>query len=155
MIRTNLDDKNEAVLRSVQGYLREVTQDIEAPSILLKLMADVVAAQTRVRLIEEKAEPDGTAWRPWSGGYARTRKSADSLLVDNSTHEGGLHLWQSLRREVDGTGYGFRVWSEKEYAGVHQFGSNTVRARRYFGVSAANEAQLDHVVHGWLAEVMA
>ena len=115
------------------------------------LMADLALqgeSQTRRRLGEEKAGPDGDAWPDWSDRYAATRHGGHSLLESDG------HLIASLESGADAD----TAWwgSDQVYAATHQFGdaSRNIPARPYLGISAQNKRELadliDHFLRGAL-----
>ena len=111
-------------------------------------LADVIGteveSQTRRRIEEEKASPDGQKWEDWSEGYARTRHGNHSLLQNED------HLLDSIHHVV--TGMELEVGSNLVYAGVHQEGSEdgTIPPRPYLGLSAEDEADVLAVVEEFL-----
>lgn len=118
--------------------LEGVLSSLAAPDVpaFLDVMGALLESQTRARISEDKKSPDGRAWPEWSDAYAETRHGGHSLLENDG------HLIGSIHYIVEGD----TVWvgSELIYAATHQFGSRdeTVPARAFLGLSAANEADL-------------
>lgn len=112
---------------------------------LPRIVGAMVKEQTD-RRFETKQDPNGRAWNPWSGSYARTRKSMDSLLIDYSTHEGGPHLSDSITMEANEKR--IIVGTAVEYGGANQ------ETRPFLGLGAQNigqiEARLIDVFKGWV-----
>lgn len=115
------------------------------------LMADLALqgeSQTRRRLGEEKAGPDGDAWPDWSDRYAATRHGGHSLLESDG------HLIASLELGADAD----TAWwgSDLVYAATQQFGdeARNIPARPYLGISPQNKRELadmiDHFLRGAL-----
>lgn len=113
---------------------------------LMDHLGAVVESQTRRRIEEDKAAPDGTPWKPWSDGYARTRHAGHSLLI------GDNGLLDSIGYHVEGDRA--VVGSNKVYAAIHQFGGADVGMnipeRPYLGISDSDESEIMDVVNDWL-----
>ena len=105
-------------------------------------------SQTRRRISEEKAEPDGAAWPEWSDRYAATRHGGQSLL------EGEGHLIGSLESGADAD----TAWwgSDMVYAATHQFGdaARNIPARPWLGISAQNKRGLADLIDRFLREAL-
>lgn len=100
--------------------------------------------------MDEKADPDGNAWAPWSKRYAKTRKPHHSMLVD----KGNPGLLESLQNYT--TGMEAVVGTNLVYGAIHQFGSEdgSLPARSYLGLSADNRAALEDLVVGRVEELL-
>ncbi len=105
----------------------------------------LIESQTRRRIAEEKTGPDGNAWAAWSPEYEATRKSGQSLLMNEG------ELLDSIAWAVSGDD--LEVGSNLVYAATHQFGSEdgTIPARPFLGLSADNENELLELVTGLIA----
>ena len=116
-------------------------------SKLLDGIGQEVENQTRNRLSQEKAEPDGTSWAPWSEDYKATRHSGHSLLED----EGGLIdsiAYQVVGDEVE-------VGSNLIYAAIHQLGGADIdlpqhKARPYLGISDNNAREIQGIIDDFI-----
>ena len=66
----------ELRMRGMQAMLNRLTRvekEYRSPGALKAQLGRILVRQTKHRIEEEKAAPDGTAWRPWSREYAATR----------------------------------------------------------------------------------
>ena len=112
---------------------------------LLESVGGEVESQTRRRISEEKAAPDGTPWQPWSDDYAETRHGGHSLL------EGEGELLDSLQFLVGDDQV--EIGSNLIYAAIHQHGGDEVGipipARIYLGISPENEEDLMGILDDW------
>ena len=105
-------------------------------------------SQTRRRISEEKAGPDGDAWPEWSDRYAATRHGGHALLESEG------HLIASLESGADAD----TAWwgSDMVYAATHQFGdaSRGIPARPYLGVSPQNKREFSDLIDRFLRGVL-
>ena len=108
------------------------------PTTLIRAIGSEGAVQTRRRIFEEKTDPNGNGWLPWSPRYAATRRPGNSLLID--THD----LVDSIDSYADGNTA--VVFSDVVYAGTHQDGHGNVPARPFLGVSDANAEDFGRLV---------
>ena len=112
---------------------------------LLEAIGAEVESQTRRRISEEKASPDGTPWQPWSEAYGETRHGGHSLL------EGEGDLLDSIQYVVEGDRV--EIGSNLIYAAIHQHGGDEVGipipARIYLGLSPENEEDLLAILDDW------
>jgi len=118
---------------------------------LLDMIGATVESQTRRRIEEDKAGPDGTPWPAWSERYAATRHGGQSLL------EGEGDLMDSL--DYVASDDEVEVGSNLIYAAVHQFGSEddsdqNIPARPYLGLSADDEAELEETIEVFFGEAL-
>jgi len=117
---------------------------------LSALLAAEGESQTRRRLSEEKASPDGTPWDqdPWSEAYAKTRHSGHSLLENEG------HLIDSIISESNA---GESMWgSNLAYAAAQNFGfeKNNLPAHEFLGLSDENKRDMVAIIDGWLDDKM-
>lgn len=135
-----------------------VTAEIDASAVADRLalldgvmLADITYAigqlmetQTRTRIRDEKAGPDGEVWPAWSRAYAATRGPQHSLLVGH----GSPGLLDSVQNYT--TGLEARVGTPLVYGAIHQFGGEAVGkaipARPYLGLSGENRAEIEALV---------
>lgn len=112
---------------------------------LLESVGAEIESQTRRRISEENAAPDGTPWQPWSDDYAETRHGGHSLL------EGEGELLDSIQYLVEGDRV--VVGTNLVYGAIHQFGGDEVGipipARPYLGIGPENEEDLEAVINDW------
>jgi phage virion morphogenesis protein len=115
---------------------------------LLEGIGAEVESQTRRRIVDEKTDPDGNEWAPWSPKYSETRHQGQSLLENQG------HLLDSLMHEVQGTDV--LVGSNLAYAATHQYGDpeRSIPARPYLGLSAENEADIVRMTVDFLDETL-
>jgi phage virion morphogenesis protein len=113
---------------------------------LLDQAGAVIASQTRQRIHDEKTAPDGSQWKPWSVGYARTRRANHSLLMNDG------HLHDSITHNI--VGGAVEIGSNRAYAAVHQYGHGDIPARPYLGISTQNERELTAVIEDWIDDVL-
>ena len=137
---TNLD--------SVQARIGELS-DIDIADLAFEV-GSLLEDQTRVRIADEKAAPDGTPWAPWSESYAATRSAAHSLLV------GEKDLLESVQNYSSGAEA--RVGTNRVYGAIHQFGGGDVGrptpARPYLGLSPANDKAVAMLLVGRIEEIV-
>lgn len=117
---------------------------------LMNALAVEGESQTRRRIAEEKAAPDGTPWPAWSPNYAATRGPGKALL------EGGGDLLDSITSDAteDEAEWG----SNLVYFAIHDQGGEdwmapgpaAIPQRQSLGLSADNETDLQRIVDDWL-----
>lgn len=132
----------ELRMRGMQAMLNRLTRvekEYRSPGALKAQLGRILVRQTKHRIEEEKAAPDGTAWRPWSREYAATRGPGDSLLVHSR------RLLNSLRASV--TKDGASVHSDREYAARQNF------HRPFLGLSGDNRTEVKDFVEEWFAKI--
>lgn len=115
------------------GRLERVRIFIERPAPLLDAIGETVVEQTQIRIRDEKADPEGKAWKPWSSGYAATRGPQHSLLIDTrSMHDNIKNKTQS--RDT------IRVWADTIYSG------HVNATREFLGLSIANANEVESLL---------
>lgn len=99
-------------------------------------------SQTRRRITEEKASPDGVPWPDWSEDYAATRHGGHSLL------QGDDDLLDSVQSLVSDDQV--ETGSNLIYAAIHNYGGEEVGMpipqREYLGLSDENTDDLQATV---------
>lgn len=112
-------------------------------------MAAVIESQTKRRVSDDKAAPDGTPWADWSPAYAGTRHGGHSLLQSSGDFLDDIFSDQRGGKTI--------VGSSLEYAAIHQFGGEAGRngdveivARPSFGLSNDNTVELEEVLADYL-----
>ena len=132
-------------LEGLQQRLHRLGQAGVALPALLNAIGAEVESQTRRRITDEKAGPDGSAWEAWSDDYGKTRHGGQSLL------EGHGDLVDSIGFEIDADGV--HVGTNLVYGAIHQFGGEAVGknipARPFLGLSAENENDLLAILDQW------
>ena len=94
-------------------------------------------SSTRQRLSDDKTDPAGNAWEPWSPAYAKTRGPQHSLLESRGD------LIDSIVHDSDAAQ---AAWgSNLIYAATHQLGDDSrgIPDRAYLGLS---EADIDQIL---------
>lgn len=136
MIQIRLDD--EKALRS----LSQIAQNLQQGKKLHGMLGETLRQIHKVRFEEEQASPEGEKWQPLSPKYrAKKKRNADKVLIRDG------YLKNLLRYQADDNGVVFG--SDRQYARLHQFGSNKasgrgsgVPARPWLGVSEKNKDYL-------------
>jgi phage virion morphogenesis protein len=114
---------------------------------LLPSLAVMIEGQTRRRISDDKAGPDGKRWPAWSTEYAKTRRGGQSLLMSS----GGM--LDSLAGEVTGADE-VTVGSDAIQAALMQFGGTddmpaapaAVPARPFLGVSDDDLSEISDLI---------
>lgn len=109
----SVEIRGDVELQRIRQHVEQLS-DTGNRAKLLELIGAEVESQTHRRLRDEKTAPDGSAWEPWSDGYAATRHGNQSLLMG----EGALD--DSIQYFI--TGSKVHVGSPLAYAAVHQDG---------------------------------
>lgn len=111
---------------------------------LLEGIGMEVETQTRRRIQDDKAAPDGGSWPGWSEQYAKTRHSGHSLL------QGEGHLLDSITYEVSGDSV--LVGSPLVYAATHQFGdpARNIPQREFLGLAGQDYDDVVGLVEDYL-----
>lgn len=109
--------------------LRGLLVQLQRPAGVMRTVAEGVEHQTRRRIFFEKRAPDGTAWRPWSEAYARTRGPEHSLLIDTRAMVEGINSRSSTRTAT--------IFSTRPYAGKNQ------ATRPFLGISEKNRRDIE------------
>ena len=116
---------------------------------LLDVLGDEIASQARRRIQEERTDPDGVEWAPWSKRYAKRREGegGDLLFREGDLDESIQHFVRGSDEVV--------VGSSLVYAATHQFGdpARGIPARPFLGFSPANEDDLEAVLDAWMDRV--
>lgn len=136
MIQIRLDD--EKALRS----LSQIAQNLQQGKKLHGMLGEALRQIHKVRFEKEQASPEGEKWQPLSPKYrAKKKRHADKVLIKDG------YLKNLLRYQADDNGVVFG--SDRQYARLHQFGSNKasgrgsgIPARPWLGVSKKNEDYL-------------
>lgn len=136
MIQIRLDD--EKALRS----LSQIAQNLQQGKKLHGMLGEALRQIHKVRFEKEQASPEGEKWQPLSPKYrAKKKRNADKVLIRDG------YLKDLLRYQADDNGVVFG--SDRQYARLHQFGSNKasgrgsgIPARPWLGVSKKNEDYL-------------
>lgn len=119
---------------------------------LLEAIAFEGETQTRRRITQEKAAPDGTPWPAWSSDYAATRGPGQALL------EADGDLVDSITSSAD---EGAAEWgSNLIYFAIHDQGGTddmapgpaAIPQRQMLGLSEENEADIGAIVDDWIAQ---
>lgn len=110
----------------------------------------LVESQTRRRIHEEKAAPDGKAWAPWGPKWASTRHKGHGLLENEGDLLDSIHFVVA--------GGDVLVGSDLIYAAIHQFGGAEVGIaipeRPYLGMSDENWADVVDLADAFVARVL-
>ena len=146
MAGTGLDIRIESEgLDRLNRRLGQIAAGLTDFRPLLESLGAEVESQTRRRISEEKASPEGAAWKPWTEAYAATRRGGHSLL------EGEGELLDSIQFLPEGDRV--EIGTNLIYGAIHQFGGAEVGinipARPYLGISSANEDDLLAILDGW------
>ncbi len=103
----------------------------------------LIAQQTKDRIEDEKASPEGAPWAPWSARYAASlvrpnRTSARSLLIASENLVGSIQQYAA--------GLTSKIGTNVPYGAIHQFGGRGIPARPYLGLSGENRADIEALV---------
>lgn len=115
---------------------------LKNPKGVAKGIGQLVEAQTKRRIQDEKTSPEGEPWAEWSESYAGSRQGHHSLLL----FEG------RLRDSVVGkvlNGSTVVVGASMIYAAVHQYGYKNTPARPYLGLSEDNADEIVELIIDW------
>lgn len=139
-VETDVKVAFTALMRLTDEQLGQIAHEI----------GELIQNQTTTRILDEKIDPDGDAWTPWSARYARTRKPHHSLLVK----DGNPGLMDSIWNYT--TGMEAVVGTSLIYGAIHQFGSEdgSLPARPYLGLSADNRIAIEELVAGRIEELL-
>jgi len=133
---------NTRQLARMQARLAAYQGKLKNPKGLARGVGQLVEAQTRRRIQDEKTAPDGTAWEGWSESTKDQRQGNHSLLL----FEG------RLRDSIAGqavNGNTVVVGASMIYAAVHQYGYGPIPARPYLGLSDENADEVVDLVLDW------
>ena len=125
-------------------------------SDMLERAAAMVESQTRRRISDEKASPDGTPWAPWSDGYAATRHGGQSLLQAEG------YLMDIMTYSIGLGAHAAYVGSNMIYAAIQQHGGTAqmapgpaaVPARPYLGISDENLGDIEADLAAWADDLL-
>lgn len=124
-----------------------------------KLLSQLAAAgesQTRRRITDEQADPEGSAWLALSPGYEarKAQKSSGGLLEFQG------NLVDSVNAFVDDdiAGWG----SNLDYAAIQHFGGASgmppgpaaIPARAYLGLSESNVEEMMNIIDNYVDELL-
>jgi phage gpG-like protein len=123
------------------GRIERLRIAFERPRPLMAATAQTVNAQTETRIREEKRDPDGKPWRPWSAGYAATRTAQHSLLIDTQS------MVKGVRDQVTGNTSAI-VWAATDYSGYVN------EDRPFMGVSDANANELESLLVAYVRDAI-
>lgn len=113
---------------------------------LMRKLAFVGENQTRRRIEDERKSPSGEPWQRWSTAYAKTRHPGQRLLQSSGA------LLDSLTAFADDQVAG---WGSKlEYAAFDQFGSDSIPARPYLGLSEDNIEELLDIADAYVERLL-
>lgn len=140
----------EADIDAAVGALGRLTE--EQLALLAYEIGALVEDQTKLRIADEKAAPDGTPWAPWSARHAATRNTGNAIRHSLLVGEGDLRdSIQNFTTSLDAV-----VGTPLIYGATHQFGSTdgTIPARPYLGLSADNRIAIEDLVIGRLEDLL-
>ena len=126
---------------------------MDVHQLLLGIGAEV-ESQTRRRIQEEKRSPEGVDWEPLKEStvkqYTRLGRSTGRQALLELTGE----LLDSIESQVSGDAV--YVGSNKEYARVHQLGSEdgSIVSREYLGISDENQLDLEKLVVDFVEDLL-
>lgn len=126
MLRVDTADMDRKLNAVLDRLSRQPTPD------LVRAVGDEVRFQIQHRIENEKRDPDGKPWRPWSDVYAKTRGPQHSLLIDTGD------LLESI--ETIQRGNAVQVGSSLVYARKQD------AAREFVGLGADGEEDLLQVI---------
>ena len=117
---------------------------------LLDMIGATVESQTRRRITDDKEDPQGNRWDPWSDDYAASRHGGHSLL------EGEGLLLGSLGFAVALAGDEVEIGSNLIYAATQNYGDKerNISARQFLGLSNDDEAELDMMIDNFIERVL-
>ena len=137
---------NSTGLERLNRRISRLAADLRDFRPLLENLGAEVESQTRRRISEEKASPEGAPWKPWTARYAATRHSGHSLLESQGD------LLDSIQFLVEGDRV--EIGTNLIYGAIHQFGGGEVGInippRPYLGVSPENTDDLEAILDDWV-----
>lgn len=145
---------DDAAVDRLATRVAQLGRDLGERRTLMTAIAFEAENQTRRRVSEEKAAPDGTPWPAWSDNYAARRGAGHSLL------EGGGGLIDSITSDA---GDDWAEWgSNLIYFAIHDQGGTSdmapgpaaVPQRQMLGLSESNEADIQMIVDDWIERRM-
>lgn len=134
-------------LRADFSAVRRAAQRIEQlgqfdRNQLLDVIGGTVESQTRRRIEEDKAAPDGSAWPDWSDEYKETRHGGHGLLENEGDLIGSIGFSVYFASDE------VEVGSNLIYAATHDQGDEDrgIPQRQFLGLSNDDRDELDDVV---------
>lgn len=128
---------------------------------LLDTIGRLTQLQTRQRIRDEKAAPDGTPWKPNARGsgelYAQGnlyesidyRVNGNDIEVGSSLVYAAIHHFGGIIKPKNAKALAFRVGGKSVFAK-----SVTIPARPYLGLSSDNRDELESVISDFITEVL-
>ncbi|PRA87925.1 phage virion morphogenesis protein [Ochrobactrum sp. MYb29] len=145
----------EAALRLVEGIADAPRQE------LAEGIGRLVQEQTRQRIEEEKRSPDGGAWKPnitrtsilyRSGALSRSIDyiaTPDSVMVGSALVYARIHQLGGVIRPNGAKALAFMIGNQ-----LHLVQSVTIPARRYLGLSSANQSEIVDATEDWMRRLV-
>lgn len=96
---------------------------------------------TRKRF-ETKTDPDGVRWTPLSLATLARKKNKNNILKERN------HLFESITHHASKDSA--LVGAGAEHAQYHQTGTKHMVARRMFGISSEDKANIQELLNGYL-----
>lgn len=133
--------------RELQQMTRALQLDLQRMSQPEQLLTDLgveLEGQTKARF-DAKADPEGSAWEPWSEDYKAqqlVRHPGASLLERSS------RLREDVTHEVAPTE--LLIGARTVYAAVHQFGYEEIPARPYLGLSLDDRRDIGELIDDFI-----
>lgn len=130
---------------------------------LMEAIGATLESQTRRRIQEEKASPEGEPWQEWSEEYVSrphgSKEHASTVPHSTKSPAGGHSYLQLFGHLLDSILYEATsedvTWgSNVEYAAVHQLGYKAIPPRPYLGLSRDNEEEIAEIIESWFEEQM-
>ena len=115
---------------------------------LLHQVGGLLESQTRDRIANEKKDPKGKDWVPWSENYAKTRHSGHSLLQNEGD------MLDSIQYVVSSGSV--EVGTNMVYGKTQQYGrpKDGIPARPFLGLSDDNIEEINDEIESWLRDEM-
>lgn len=130
-------------------------------SMPLKKCAFILSAALKEGFVHSRA-PDGSSWKPLKRPRRKGTKNKGSRRRSSTTNQ---PLWDTGRLVASmgaGTDHVEQITPDSlvfgtnvSYAAFHNFGTRTIPARPFLGISAAAEAQIENVLSTFIAEQFA
>lgn len=113
---------------------------------LLRAVGGIAERQTKQRFAT-KVSPDGVAWAPWSGSYARGKSQKGRGLLQRTGR-----LFGSIANFLAGDSV--EVGSPVFYGKFHQFGTSKMVARPWLGANQANLTEIETTLVSFIKAVV-